>query len=529
MKRLVVALMLMIAAPASAQTWTVPISGLPAATMPLSGSELVPIVQSGVTKRTTVSSFASGTSSGFGADCTPNTGSVQNCFFYGTFGTPLATGGVGLQGFLYDGSMSTVSHYGISIFEVFKPSAQPSTLQFLSPDGILGTFWGENSVDFCVTGGGSGCTGNINIGLGTGVFGQTYQWSQSSGLGLITDYNAGIVGAAQLGDGAGTGQGTLNNAVAISADLLDSDYGGDGTTKGQIKNAIGVEITASPCDNFGRSMGALAGKCYGILFDGYYNDPLHVQTGLNAPNGGSIAAVGGMPITITNNGTETARFDANNNLDVGANTSQTDASIWVFRQVAGADRRILMQNNATTTGTQARLDLQTGSTNAFAEVAQSDGATPQFQILTGAGDTGGIFLNPTAGGITVAGVGTVGSTQNFLCVTSLGLVQQGTSCVVSARRYKQNILPLHHGLDWLMKFRPVTYNEKVGRRPMVGLVAEDVEDVDERLAAYNKDGTVQGIQEEAIVGVLVKAVQDQQKEIADLRAQITTLAKKALH
>jgi hypothetical protein len=55
---------------------------------------------------------------------------------------------------------------------------------------------------------------------------------------------------------------------------------------------------------------------------------------------------------------------------------------------------------------------------------------------------------------------------------------------------------------------------------MVGLIAEDVEKGDPRLVALDDKGDPRGVRYMQMTAVLVKAIQDQQHEIDDLKRQI---------
>lgn len=157
-----------------------------------------------------------------------------------------------------------------------------------------------------------------------------------------------------------------------------------------------------------------------------------------------------------------------------------------------------------------------GSANVF-------GVTDFINSATALGISSGGVLTLGEPGKTVAlqNVPTIGTTQNVLCVTSGGVIeQQATTCTVSARRYKTHIEPLAHGLDWVAHLTPSTYEEKADGKKMIGLIADDAGTVDKRLAAYNPDGSIQTIQPEAIIAVLTRAIQQQQTEIETLQRQI---------
>lgn len=62
-------------------------------------------------------------------------------------------------------------------------------------------------------------------------------------------------------------------------------------------------------------------------------------------------------------------------------------------------------------------------------------------------------------------------------------------------------------------------------RTQTGLIAEDVALVDPRLAVYEKDGvTPKSYRQEAVISILVKAIQEQQGQIESLKKQIDEVA-----
>lgn len=133
---------------------------------------------------------------------------------------------------------------------------------------------------------------------------------------------------------------------------------------------------------------------------------------------------------------------------------------------------------------------------------------------------------------------TTGTAADTLCLTSGGqIILQSAACTISSRRYKENIRALPFGLDEIMKLRPVEFNMKKtsppnpdkanSTRTQTGLIAEEVAKVDRRLAIYEQDGkTPKSYRQEAVLAVLIRAVQEQQSEISDLRTQIDILGSK---
>lgn len=136
--------------------------------------------------------------------------------------------------------------------------------------------------------------------------------------------------------------------------------------------------------------------------------------------------------------------------------------------------------------------------------------------------------------ISGAGVLTLGTqpaasaaADSTVCVSTTGVITKSNAACVAAssRLYKHGFAPLNHGLDWLMRMptrnMTWTWNKDMGGRanlPSIGPIAEDMAAIDLRLAF--KDGNVLGINDRAILAVVIKSVQEQQQQIATLTAKV---------
>jgi hypothetical protein len=168
------------------------------------------------------------------------------------------------------------------------------------------------------------------------------------------------------------------------------------------------------------------------------------------------------------------------------------------------------------------------ATNTVLETELIDGTGTQINI----NQNGNLLASGT---ITLSGV-TTGTNADFLCMSSGKVVLLQTSaCTISSVRFKQNIHPLYSAMGEIMKLKPVTFNKiRDEEHPdvdvnayvkQIGLTAENVASVDPKAAIYEQDGvTPKSYRQESIIALLVKATQEQQKEIADLRDQVRQLA-----
>ncbi len=108
-----------------------------------------------------------------------------------------------------------------------------------------------------------------------------------------------------------------------------------------------------------------------------------------------------------------------------------------------------------------------------------------------------------------------------ICIrTSDRVIAQCSSSI----RYKDNVKPFNSGLSLVNRLRPVTFNWKSDGSFDLGLVAEEVAEVEPLLATY-VGGRVEGVKYDRIGVVLLNAVKEQQAEIESLKKQVELLKK----
>jgi len=115
-------------------------------------------------------------------------------------------------------------------------------------------------------------------------------------------------------------------------------------------------------------------------------------------------------------------------------------------------------------------------------------------------------------------------TGTGLVVDASGFIIKNTSSI----RYKKNIKPIDIGLDFILSLKPVKYDTKNDNTAQVGFIAEDFPD--ERLVGFAYDSNKKLIRESInysqITAPLVKAMQEQQAIIEQLKARIEALETK---
>jgi hypothetical protein len=176
----------------------------------------------------------------------------------------------------------------------------------------------------------------------------------------------------------------------------------------------------------------------------------------------------------------------------------------------------LMAVNATLTGTMSTSSTTDSTTT----------TTGALQVAGGAAIRKRVFID----GITSSS----GLQTAVLCQSSGGeMIADTVACLASSARFKNRIKPLNVGLNEILNLHPVSFFYKPEgiftsnpnfKHERVGLIAEDVAKIDRRLVGFEKDGvTPRTVGYEQIVPVLIKAVQEQQKEIEELKRQVAEL------
>lgn len=209
-----------------------------------------------------------------------------------------------------------------------------------------------------------------------------------------------------------------------------------------------------------------------------------------------------------------------------------------------------------TTSPKSTVMFSVASVTPYMSLIDSDGGTDQKNLIMGyqsgvftigtTSDSGtatsaaltirpgqpaslGVGTSTSAAGMEVTGTVfmhslTSSTAGNAVCILSTKEVVNagGTTCVTSSERFKQDIASL--GRDtWrellFMDTKDFNYKpeyadpvrDKGGKR--VGVIAEQVQKIDPRLVQYDAKGEALTVHFDGLVGLLIQAVQEQQKQI----------------
>ncbi len=93
----------------------------------------------------------------------------------------------------------------------------------------------------------------------------------------------------------------------------------------------------------------------------------------------------------------------------------------------------------------------------------------------------------------------------------------------SDERLKENIHTIENALDKVSALRGVSFDFKENKQPQIGVIAQEVEKIIPEVVGENPDG-YKGVQYGNIVGLLIEAIKEQQKQIEELKEKVNEIS-----
>ncbi len=320
-------------------------------------------------------------------------------------------------------------------------------------------------------------------------------------------------------------------------------FAGNSTMTGKGNTATGVQALAADTKGYWNTANgwqALADNTTGVentavgvqalVFNttGYAN----TAAGYDALGANTIGvaniAYGGLSLASNTNGSSNAAFGyqaLNQNTTAGGNTAVGHMAL--YNNTTG-------QLNTTIgwiSGVASDSSAITGSNNTFL----GSGADPSTGTLTNATAIGALALvsqsnSMVLGSInginqatadTYVGIGTNAPTNVFTIGQGHGQAIADGWATYSSRRWKTNIQTLNDALEKVEMLRGVSYDLKDSGKREVGVIAEEVGAVVPEVVTFEANGKdARGVDYSRLTALLIEAVKQQQKEIAEQTAQI---------
>jgi hypothetical protein len=432
------------------------------------------------------------------------------------------------------------------------------TLPAGSPNYIQNTITQQTLSNFNISGGGTAATFNATSDFRIGGVRMLHApGTQNTFLGA----NAGVTAPAGTGNsyfgsdaGRSTTSGSSNSFFGSNSGELNttgssnSFFGvnsGDANTGGSENSFFGHasgggNTTGNQNSAFGRNAGQLnttgnenayfgfgAGQSATTSFNSFFGS----KAGQFNTTGGSNSFFGASAGLGNNSGSDNSFFGVNAGV-----ANQAGGGNSYFGRRAGRDS---LGSSNTAVGIDAGRNNTTGSSNTFIG-AGADAGSSNLSGATaiGAGATvndnneivlgtennfvriKGVLFIPGSDGLDFrSNLTTLGDTHVCLVGRTPPLTFSLTRCA-SSIRFKENVYSFGDGLRVLQQLRPVAYTWKSTGVPAIGLIAEEVNEVEPRLAQREPDGEVFGVKFDSVTAVAVSAVQEQQIQIEAQRSKI---------
>ena len=126
------------------------------------------------------------------------------------------------------------------------------------------------------------------------------------------------------------------------------------------------------------------------------------------------------------------------------------------------------------------------------------------------------FTSATSGSISAANVSSTKLTYN----PSTGALTATDFNSTSDINLKENIKIIEDPLDKIIKLNGVTFNWKENQKPSIGVIAQELQEV---LPELVTQGDIKSVNYNGLIGVLIEAVKEQQKQIEELKDLVKNL------
>jgi hypothetical protein len=387
--------------------------------------------------------------------------------------------------------------------------------------GNVGVSGQSNTIRIGTQGTGAGEQDTCNI---AGIYGSTVGGTNSAVF---------IDNAGNLGTVGGSGGGGVTSITGDTGSGLTGNLFLTGGSSGQLFLGSGVTLTSTfhflAMSDSTSSTGYIQIGTQKVLncYGGVANNNIFVGQGAGhaTVSGTDNDALGALALA----GVTSGAF----NIAIGSSSLQglTTSSSNVSVGLNSLGSLTTGGGNNTSVGFVALGNLGTGANNIAIGSTAGDGYTgaESSNVVIAAQGTGGesnvIRIGTQGSGAGqqnacfiagIAGV-TVASSAAVLIDTATG--QLGT--VVSSRRYKDNIDDMNNQSDFIYDLRPrtFTYKNDETKTKQYGLIAEEVEGVNDHLVAYNKDGEPETVSYHELVPLLLNEIQRLEARLSALEGK----------
>jgi hypothetical protein len=212
----------------------------------------------------------------------------------------------------------------------------------------------------------------------------------------------------------------------------------------------------------------------------------------------------------------------------GVNGATSDTRVGIGTHAPQFKLHVVDPSNA---GLRVQTDTSGGTVASFGGLGEfqvdAPGAAGGRFVIKENGFVGIGWAHPSSrldvnGIISFSQLGAAGSTA--LCLNNSNQI---SSCS-SSLRYKTNVADFFGGLSLINRLRPVTFDWKESKAHDLGLVAEEVAEVEPLLVLHDRKGEIEGVKYDRLNVVLINAIKEQQAQIKSQAEALAALQKENL-
>jgi hypothetical protein len=223
-------------------------------------------------------------------------------------------------------------------------------------------------------------------------------------------------------------------------------------------------------------------------------------------NAFSFVAVSGQNTLVADNTTDILTFVAGNAIAISTNSAADSVTI------NHADTS--SQSDITNTG---NTFIQSIDLDAYGHIIGMTSGT----ATTGGGTVGTLQQVTNAGNTTTNSVSIFKGTSPSFPLDVGGTIRaQGDVIAFSDVRVKENIFTIDNALDKVLSLRGVEYNKIGETDKSIGVIAQEVEKIIPQVVRDDEEG-MKSVAYGNMVGLLIEAIKEQQKQIDELKAIIS--------
>ena len=249
--------------------------------------------------------------------------------------------------------------------------------------------------------------------------------------------------------------------------------------------------------------------------------PTLTTPALGTPASGTLTSCTGLPLTtgvtgtlpVANGGTGIAALGTGVATFLGTPSSANLISAVTDETGSGA----LVFATSPTLVTPALGTPSSGTLTSCTGLPLSTGITGTLPVANGGT---GVTASTGTGSVVLSASPTFTGTVGAAAITATGDIAAANFNSTSDISLKGNIQTIVDPLDKIIKLNGVTFNWKENQKPSIGVIAQELEKV---LPELVTQGDIKSVNYNGLIGVLIEAVKEQQKQIEELKDLVKNL------